>query len=59
MKNNNYNTKDLSFDELKLINGGDDLTIAFFYALGYINEFGKRLFQDRPLTTLGASRPFE
>ena len=59
MKNTNYNTEDLSFDDLKLVNGGDKLTNAFFYGLGYLNEIGKRLFQDRPLTTLGASRPFE
>ncbi len=59
MKNTNYNTKDLSFEEAKSINGGDGITEAFFYALGYINEIGKRLFQDRPLTELGASRPFE
>jgi bacteriocin-like protein len=59
MKNNNYNTKNLSISELKTINGGDGITEGFFYALGWINSVGKRLFQDRPLTRLGASRPFE
>jgi len=59
MKNTNFNTTDLSPTELKSINGGDGITEAFFYALGWMNEVGKRLFQDRPLTALGASRPFE
>lgn len=59
MKNINFNTTDLSPNELKSINGGDGITEAVFYALGWLNEVGKRLFQDRPLTRLGASRPFE
>jgi len=59
MNNNNFNTKDLSPNELISINGGDGITEAFFYTLGWINEVGKALFQDRPLTKLGESRPFE
>ena len=59
MKNNNFNTTDLSPTELKSINGGVGITEAFFYSLGCINLVCKRLFQDRPLTKLGAYRHFE
>jgi len=59
MKNINNNVQNLSHYELISINGGDGITEAVFYALGWINSVGSALFQDRPQSKLAAGRPFE